>query len=811
VAVRRVLKGLYWAVTFQLPRKLRERRAAADLRESGLFDEGFYRELYPEITAQGLDPVVHYVRHGASEGRLANPLFDPDFYRTHHPDVAQRRIEPLLHFVRWGAREGRSPHPWFDTPFYLRSNPFLAETDLNPLAHYLRLGARTGRDPHPAFDNDWYLATYPQIAASGLNPLVHFVRWGGALGFQPHAEGTRKWPGPPGEAPPRRGEHPTVAVVLHLYYPDLWDEICHYLGSLGTAYDLYVSLCWDTGAEVYDRIRATHPEAVIRYVENRGRDIAPLLAFLQDGSLSPYELVCKIHSKKSPHRTDGDRWRGNLLHQMLGAPEIVREIRDVFDQDPSVGMLGPANHLDRSEESWGSNRERMRELARRIGGAEAEPSLEFFAGSMFWFRPAALAPLVALGLQPGDFEEERGQLDGALHHAIERSFPMVVRAAGYDIHPFVRPAHAARAGTQVGGRRVKLIAFYLPQFHPIAENDEWWGTGFTEWANVARARPLYEGHPQPRLPKDLGFYDLRVPETRRAQADLARRYGLHGFCYYYYWFDGRRLLERPLEEMLQSGDPDFPFCICWANENWTRRWDGLENEILIRQSYSLDSSRRFIRDVIPILRDPRYVRFEGRPVLVVYRARHIPQIEETVEMWRRECRIAGLGEIHLCAVRFWDIVDVQALGFDAAIDFPPHHIQVRDVSREVRGLAPDFDGLLYDYQHAARENLATCGQGYEKPAHRGVMLAWDNTARRGSSAHIAHGASPDAYGEWLRGVLEQEMAHNPREESLVFINAWNEWGEGATLEPDQHFGLGFLEATRDALRDIVERHRKGVR
>jgi lipopolysaccharide biosynthesis protein len=372
--------------------------------------------------------------------------------------------------------------------------------------------------------------------------------------------------------------------------------------------------------------------------------------------------------------------------------------------------------------------------------------------------------------------------------------------------PFERAGLRARRGTRIGSRRVKLVAFYLPQFHPIPLNDRAWGRGFTEWNQITKARPLYRGHRQPRLPLDMGFYDLRVPETRAAQAHLAQRFGIHGFCYYYYWFDGQRLLERPLEDVITSGEPDMPFCICWANESWSRRWDGLEHDLLVEQRYSEDSSRRFIRDVIPMLRDPRYIRFNGKPVLLVYRARHIPNISEALAIWRSECRRAGIGEIHLCGVRFWDIVDVQSLGFDAAVDFPPQHVAVRNVTGSLPGLVRSFTGMAYDYQHVVRSNLDTMGHGYEQPVHRGVMLAWDNTPRLGEAAHLAHGATPELYQEWLEGVLEQDLAHSPGDESIVFINAWNEWAEGANLEPDSEFGFGFLNATADAVERVRERH-----
>jgi len=800
-AAKRLAKGTYWALSGELPARVRERAAARLLRRSGLFDAAFYtREA--DVADERIDPIIHYLRHGASEGRLAQPLFDPTYYLARYPDVARAGVEPLVHFARSGAMELRDPHPWFDTAFYVSQVPRLAELGINPLVHYLRVGAQTGRNPHPAFDSLDYLARYPEVARAGVNPLLHYVTVGQPQGFQAVAAGASRSPAAPVALATK------IAVVVHLYYVELWEEIQGYLANLGTDFDLFVSLCRDTAAETEAKILASHPRARVRIYENRGRDIAPLVELLSDGALARYTVVCKIHSKKSLHRQDGDRWRGALLHQVLGAPEIVQEILDVFEADPRIGLLGPADQLDRKEESWGSNRELVHRLAKRLDVSDDEVRLQFFAGSMFWFRPAALAPLADLGLRIADFEDEQGQLDGSLHHALERLFPLAVRAAGFRSHAFRRPAHEIRAGHRVGDRRVRLIAFYLPQYHPIPENDEWWGPGFTEWTNVATAKPLYEGHAQPRLPKDLGFYDLRVAETREAQAQLAEQYGIHGFCYYYYWFDGRRLLERPLEEVLQSGRPDFPFCVCWANENWTRNWDGFDTHVLVEQVYSLDAARRFIRELIPTFRDPRYIRHEGRPVLLVYRAMAVPDLPEVLAIWRQEAAQNGI-ELHLAAVRFPDVIDVHSLGFDAAVDFPPHHVSVRRMEDELSDLDPRFQGLVYDYETVVEENLETMGHGYDHPTHRGAMLAWDNTARRGVDAHIAHGATPALYQKWLGGIIDQEMTHNPSPESLVFINAWNEWGEGTTLEPDQHFGHGFLEATQAALEGARERWDEG--
>lgn len=346
---------------------------------------------------------------------------------------------------------------------------------------------------------------------------------------------------------------------------------------------------------------------------------------------------------------------------------------------------------------------------------------------------------------------------------------------------------------------VRAIAYYLPQFHPTPENDQWWGKGFTEWSNVVRARPLFAGHEQPHLPTELGFYDLRVPEVRKAQAELARQYGIHGFCYYYYSFGEKRLLERPLMEVLASGEPDFPFCICWANETWSRRWDGSEAQILVAQDDSDEHYRRFIDEVMPILQDRRYIRVDDRPMLLVYRVGRMQDPVGIARHWRQRALDAGLPGLYLCAVQSHDPhVDPRRVGFDAAVEFPPSPWHGRTIDpRSLAGIDPDFTGTVFDYQDLVTRYLQREAPGYR--LLRGVMTDWDNTARRGTAAFLFRGSSPRAYEAWVRATASWTRAHNPPPEQVIFINAWNEWAEGAHLEPDQRHGRAWLEATARGL------------
>ena len=358
--------------------------------------------------------------------------------------------------------------------------------------------------------------------------------------------------------------------------------------------------------------------------------------------------------------------------------------------------------------------------------------------------------------------------------------------------------------------RAKAIAFYLPQFHCFPENEAWWGPGFTEWSNVTRAVPQFVGHEQPQLPSDLGFYDLRVPEVLRRQVALARRYGIHGFCFHYYWFGGKRLMEQPLDLFLSQSDVDFPFCLCWANENWTRRWDGREQDVLISQEHGPDNDLAFIRDLERYLGDPRYIRIDGRPLLLVYRASLLPDPAATVARWRQHCRDCGIGEIFVAMAQF-DAENPTALGFDAAVEFPPHKLSkgLDRVNETLDVVNPDYQGSVFHYQSIVDSARAWPDKGF--PLVRTVFPGWDNEARRPGRGHTFAFSTPERYQAWLEFAVSYAKAHPVAGEAIVMINAWNEWAEGAKLEPDSRHGHAYLEATRRALADPDRRDGGPVR
>lgn len=344
----------------------------------------------------------------------------------------------------------------------------------------------------------------------------------------------------------------------------------------------------------------------------------------------------------------------------------------------------------------------------------------------------------------------------------------------------------------------RLIAFYLPQYHAIPENDAWWGKGFTEWVNVRRARPKFPGHYQPHVPHPfLGNYDLNDPEVLERQAELARRAGIYGFCFHHYWFGGKRLLEMPVERLLRTGQPDFPFCLCWANENWTRRWDGADQEILIAQDHSPEDDVRFLRALLPAFRDPRYIRVRGRPLLLIYRPTLLPDPAATFSRWRQICQAEKAGDLYLLGAQSFGFEDPRPLGLDGSVEFPPHNSCIAPVSPAEFNAPAQFDGRIFDYAQAKWNILRK--RVWEYNQFRGIIPSWDNSARRRTGANIFVRSDPANYYFWLSHLVRETRARYQGDERMIFVNAWNEWAEGCHLEPDSRYGFAWLNATRRAL------------
>lgn len=551
-------------VTFQSSH--RAQPSASLFGASLIFDRTWYRNMNADVAASGMEPLEHFIRFGAEEGRDPHPLFDTVYYRGRASDIPASGLTAIDHYLFHGGRKMISPHRLFDAAFYAQNHPEAIAGENTPLGHYLKTGSTAGYWPNPDFDPAFYLRQNPDVADAKVEPLTHYALHGQAEGRQ------------------------------------------------------------------------------------------------------------------------------TLEHRV-------------------------------------------------------------------------------------SFEKYKSKVD----------------IPAQPLSPINPPARA----------RARAIAFFLPQFHPIPENNSWWGEGFTEWNLVRNGQPNFASHYQPHIPAGLGYYDLREDNVLQKQAAMAKDFGLFGFCFYFYWFGGRVLLDLPVKTILETGKPDFPFCLCWANENWTRRWDGLEQDILIAQSHSPSDDINFLRHIEPALLHHNYIRVSGRPLLLVYRPSLFPEVRATTTRWREDFRERGHGELHLVMVRsFHDQTDPASYGFDAAVQFPPH-FPVSAITSNVPERHSNFRGDVCDFrdvrEKAARQLVENFGTTY--PA---VMPSWDNTARRKANAWICANSTPERYFEWLSFAVDHLEKNRDPQDRLVFINAWNEWSEGCHLEPDHKYGYAWLNATALALRGNSE-------
>ncbi len=657
------------------------------------------------------------------------------------------RLFCVHHYAVWGEAAGLQPNAEFSPNDYLRQNPDVAQAGVSPLWHWLTLGR-----------NECRLIRVPQIQTEPNDCAAWKLR------------------------PRHRLSKACFAVCVHAYYPEIWPELRGHLSGISLDFDLYVTVPDGEEALRLD-ILGHFPKAELFTLPNRGRDILPFLTLTRLGVFDGYEAVLKLHTKRSPHRPDGDQWRRRLVRGVL-PNDLPDQLQKFLARKNAATWVADGQVLN-TRDWWGENFGRTREILGRVELPVDEGDCPFPAGSIYWIKPFALGLLRSLRLGPDDFEPEIGKLDGTTAHSVERVLGQLVQASGQQV---VETAELSRAGAEPSKPRY-VSAFYLPQFHQIPENDAWWGDGYTEWRAVDGGKPLFRDHLQPYLP--IQRYDLTDPAVMERQALKAQSAGIDAFCVYFYWFNGRRLLEQPLDNLLKHPDVDFPYYLCWANESWRRNWDGQSGEELVRQIYLPGFEEKLARDLLPYFHDPRYQRPDGERLrFVIYRPHDLPDAAVTVERLRVAWFNLGVGEVEIGAV----LVDPMKSApdpFDFWVEMPPHGLcrKPEDVGGLVapEGLAAGFEGIVYDYARLAERSFAPGYlDGLPHNTIRGIMPSWDNTARRGLQAHIARGGNPAAFRRWLERLCTESLPESYRQE--LFVNAWNEWGEKAVLEPSERFG-----------------------
>jgi len=348
----------------------------------------------------------------------------------------------------------------------------------------------------------------------------------------------------------------------------------------------------------------------------------------------------------------------------------------------------------------------------------------------------------------------------------------------------------------------KLIAFYLPQFYTFKENDEWHGRGFTEWTNVTSAIPQFTGHYQPKLPIDVGFYDLSNINIMKRQAEIAKQYGVHGWCFHYYWFSGKRLMEDPVFNLLENPEIDMPFCFNWANESWSKLWNGSNKELLIEQNLQDDDDEKFMNDILPFIKDRRYIKINNRPMLMIYRPSVFGK-ERTLKLIANLRRIAkenGFEDLYMICVMHQLFKEENPIewGFDAGVEFPPHEFMHLPHIKNKKYVNKYFEGKISDMSNFIKRRQYM--YKYDYKMFKTVFPSWDNSARKAyNGASVFINETPELYKKWLNDCICWTKTNLDKEEQFVFINAWNEWAEGAYLEPDRKYGYAYLQATKEAL------------
>lgn len=794
-----------------------------DLVDPGpYFSISFYRE---QMAAKSIEVAGGLLEHFISEGLLLgirpNPLFDPLWYYR-RLEAAHDVWSGLRHFVLTGDRTGQSPSPEFSAKQYLERYPDVAAAGIPALAHYLTTGASEGR---PYFPEPGELPMKAETAREASIPVTTAIdemqsaRTYAAMreridrrrqDAKERVNATpvkiRRFDDPSEQIAklrlPRRAA-PRVSILIPVYNEIAYTVEC--IASIADAkprvtYEVVIADDASTEDATWKlasipNIKYVRQTANVGFLRNCNAAFHEcvgeyVLLFNNDAQLLPGALDALVEV------LDGDPNIAACGPKMLYPDGRLQEAGCTIDQDGVSTMVGL--FADPADPAFNYSRDvhYCSGACLLVRRAELDDALFDEAFVPAYCEDADLClRLLAKGRRVVYCPKA-----AIVHHlsvstnkqSVTKRLQLVARNQHKLTHKWTDLLEQLN--------RVRVIAFYLPQFHPTRENDFTWGKGFTEWANVARAKPAYVGHYQPHLPADLGFYDLRVRQTVAQQTALARRYGVTGFCVYYYNFGGRRALDKAFEAIVADRSIDFPFCVCWANENWTRHWDGGSREPIFTQHYDPAALLEIVADATRYAADPRYLRVNGKPLFLVYRPLLLPDIRGFAGTCRDAFRAAGFAGVHLAYVESMETIakspPPDELGFDACVEFPPQGVAVAATAPAIP-LRDDFLGMRYDYEATVVECVSRAAVPYKR--YPSVFPSWDNMPRQPTRGDSFIGSGPEAFQVYLEQKLDEATRLFVGDERLLFVNAWNEWAEGTHLEPDQKYGHRWLEAVRDAL------------
>jgi GT2 family glycosyltransferase len=750
------------------------------------------------------------------EIEIVRANIDEAFYigqLPHHERNERTSIDAAEHYVLVGHDLGLDPAPDFSTRAYLTDHGDVALVGENAFVHFIRRGAEekrvtryseNGRGNGGDGKSEWY--DYHIVRQRGREVLDHVRARPELLDFTVTLAGAHLARALHDERLRKRGAQPRVSVVVPAWNEEVVTAEC--LMSLFRCSDecALQIIVVDNGSK--DRLYGEledHPDLqLITLPENIGfgpasnlgasKATGDFVLFLNnDAQIAPGALTAMIAA------LEDDSTAAVCGPKILSFDGRLQEAGAFIRSDGFGHLIGFASDPETPRFSYRRKVEHLsgaallvrREILEEVGGfddafapaycEDADLSLRLRrAGYSLVYEPNAL---VAHHLSKSSVRKDDDGRQLEKLKLVGRNRAKLIERWADDLLKF----------------DIRTIAFYLPQYHPIPQNDLWWGKGFTDWRNLGNAKPKFAGHRQPRVPADLGYYDLRRPEVMQEQADLASRYGISGFCYYYYRFGEERILEGPLETMLRTGRPAFPFCLCWANENWSRRWDGMDADILKAQNYSESDACGFAEDVARYFASDQYITVDGKPLILFYRLQEIRFSKRYVETCRNVWNRLGFPDVVVAMVESFELSAApqrpEKFGADITVEFPAHGM-VNDPATQVRRLDTDWVGNAHDYRELARAFMVREEAGFKR--FRSVLVGWDTTPRHPTRSLVLEHSTPGALQAWLEWTYLRTREQNFGDERLVFVNAWNEWCEGSYLEPDMDYGHGFLQAIKNA-------------
>ena len=800
--------------------------ALADLLEYDLaspspyFDQQHYMQQAAGVAAGGA-LLRHFLQHGLRAGHTPNPFLDPAWYSGHYADVPAEPYAALRHFIVRGDGEGRAAGPGFDGAQYRARYTDVADSPFPPLLHYLMFGRHESRQA--TIERNVGAVALPAVSVDVGLPLpidADAVRraYGDMRDLLQTRQQQRKdtvRPKPPKLAGTTAPARDIAGLKLPRAKAPVLSILVPVFNELKVTVECLLSI-----------VRAK-PKLAYEVVVADDCSTDPQVALLgKVANLVYLRQPANVGFLRNCNEAFG-RCRGAyvllLNNDAQVLPGAIERLAAVLDADAAVAAVGPKIVYPNG---------RLQEAGCYVlpngesgmvglfddpeeGGYRFDRDVAYCSGAALMVRRGAVgATLFDAAYRPAYCEDADLclRLIAAGHRVRYVSGAVVAHHLSVSTNrgSLIRKHRTISRNQQTLCERwgkmlldmdaVRVLAFHLPQFHPTPENDLWWGAGFTEWSNVVKARPSYLGHDQPHLPTDLGYYDLRTPEALHRQAVLARRYGIEGFCVYYYNFGNRRMLSRPLETVLANPDIPFRWCLCWANENWTKHWDGGEREILLAQSYDAATLAAIIGDAVTQAADPRYIRVNGRPLFLVYRPLLLPDPPAFAAECRKAFAAAGFTGVHLVYVESMEAVDQGVrpadLGFDACVEFPPHGRAVPSATN-ADIVKPGWSGYRYDYPATVLAFLERETVPYTR--YPAVFPSWDNTPRQPLHGTSFEATSPEAFRVYVEAKIDEVRRFLMGQERLLFVNAWNEWAEGTHLEPDAGHGHRWLEALRDAV------------